>query len=96
VAAARAASHASYKVDPEKKRATSHGKKHPPPSPMHMRAKAFLMLTGVPIQHAPSSNKFLSNTMHIYTYTVVTTSQKCPKTSYRKSTLPKSAKNKSW
>ncbi len=53
------------------------------------------MLTGVPIQRAPSSNKFLSNTMRIYTYTFVTTSQKCPKTSYRKSTLPKSAKNQS-
>ena len=33
--------------------------------------------------------------MRIYTYTFVTTSQKCPKTSYRKSTLPKSAKNQS-
>ena len=43
--------------------------------------------------HHPQTSSILTpSTTHVYTYTFDTTSQKCPKTSYRKSTLPKSAK----
>ena len=64
---------------------------------MHMLAKAFLMLAGVQIEtyttHILKHIPFQYHLLHTFTPThLLPLPKKTPKTSYRKSTLPKSAK----
>ena len=102
--AARATSRTSYNADPDKKRAASHAsyiaeldKRPSSPPPMRMQAKVFLMLTGVQIEtyttHILKHIPFQYHLPHTFTPThLLPSPKKLPKTSYRKSTLPKSAK----